>query len=1021
PAEALPILEQAAAGLDAAHRAGVIHRDFKSANVILVSEGSAVRAVVTDFGLARAAFDRNAAAITGLSETMGSPAYMAPEQVEGSEVGTAADVYALGVVAYEMVTGTWPFTGDTPMSVAIKRLREAPPPPSKHVPGLDPRWNDAILRCLERRPEDRFASAGAFVKALEREGPVSASPSVTAPEAAAPGKGRAWLPWAIGAAAVVLAVVFLSRTPSAPRGKNATTAALARGARRSFAVLGFRNASQRKEAAWLSTALSEMLSTELAVGDSLRSVPGENVARAKLELDLADSESYAKETLARIKANLGADVVLLGAYTALGEPAGGQVRLDIRIQDTGSGETVASVAVNGTESGLFDLVSQAGRTLRRSLGVSEVSAAESTRVRASLPQSAEASAAYADGLSLLRRLEPLAAKEKLEKARTLEPRHPFVHAALSHAFSMLGDDSRAASEAKEALDLSEGVSREARLAVEARYAEASLDWGKAVDAYRALAEFFPDDPDYALRLAEAQVAGGKAQSALETLDDLKRRLPLAGTDPRLDLTEARAAAAVSDYKRQAAAAARAVRSAGTLGARLLRAQGLAEQGAALFTLGQPAAALAACEEARRSFAEAGDAASAAAALLKAAVILQSQGDLAAAKKSHGEALALFRRVGYRKGAASALNGLASLARDEGNLERARELYEESIAAQREIGNRKGLAVALNNLASLLDVRGDVAGAEKMLEESIVLYRELGDLGGAAGVKNNLAELKKKSGDHAGARKLYDESLAFVKEAGDLESVVLTRNNLVLLLLAEGDLSGALSLGEEALADAKRSGNKSFVADSLAGRAEVLLAKGDLDGARKALDEALSLRIGVGEKSTIAETRLALARLFLEKGEAAKAETEASAALAAFRDEKAATPEALAHAVLARSFLARGKLDAATNEVESAAPLSKGGDVSERLLLDVTRARLDAASGRAEAAARRLLGVEEEAKRVGLPAVLFEARLALAEARLRREPAKARALLEETRKEAASKGFGRVEERASALLRAPSGR
>src|SRR5439155_10745194 len=102
---------------------------------------------------------------------------------------------------------------------------------------------------------------------------------------------------------------------------------------------------------------------------SLRSVPGENVARARLELGLADSESCAKETLQRIRANVGADLVLLGAYTALGASSGGQVRLDLRLQDTASGETTASVAVSGTESGLFDLVARAGRALRTTLGV----------------------------------------------------------------------------------------------------------------------------------------------------------------------------------------------------------------------------------------------------------------------------------------------------------------------------------------------------------------------------------------------------------------------------------------------------------------------------------------------------------------------------------------------------------------------------------------------------------------------------------------------------------------------------
>jgi len=124
-AEALPIVEQMAAGLDAAHRAGVVHRDFKSANVVLVPaeedghhiEGPGQRAVVTDFGLARSV-DGGEGLSTGLG-MVGTSAYMAPEQVEGGEVTPAADIYALGVVLYEMVTGVRPFVGDSPLSTAV--------------------------------------------------------------------------------------------------------------------------------------------------------------------------------------------------------------------------------------------------------------------------------------------------------------------------------------------------------------------------------------------------------------------------------------------------------------------------------------------------------------------------------------------------------------------------------------------------------------------------------------------------------------------------------------------------------------------------------------------------------------------------------------------------------------------------------------------------------------------------------------------------------------------------------------
>jgi len=114
-ADALSIVPQVAAGLDATHRAGVIHRDFECANVLLVPERGSVRAVVTDFGLARREeTGKDPSTTMSGGGLIGSPAYMAPKRVEGLELARAADLYALGVVLYEMRTGALPFVGATP-------------------------------------------------------------------------------------------------------------------------------------------------------------------------------------------------------------------------------------------------------------------------------------------------------------------------------------------------------------------------------------------------------------------------------------------------------------------------------------------------------------------------------------------------------------------------------------------------------------------------------------------------------------------------------------------------------------------------------------------------------------------------------------------------------------------------------------------------------------------------------------------------------------------------------------------
>jgi serine/threonine protein kinase len=165
--EAEPLVRQMASALAAAHEAGIVHRDFKPGNVVLVGSPGRWRAVVTDFGLALRSVtsDETASLPTGRG-LLGTPAYMSPEQIEGRSVTSGSDIYALGLVIFEMVAGRRPFQGDTAMSEAIKRVSVPPTPPRNIVPGLTPVWEAMILRCLEREPAKRFAGAQDVIAAL---------------------------------------------------------------------------------------------------------------------------------------------------------------------------------------------------------------------------------------------------------------------------------------------------------------------------------------------------------------------------------------------------------------------------------------------------------------------------------------------------------------------------------------------------------------------------------------------------------------------------------------------------------------------------------------------------------------------------------------------------------------------------------------------------------------------------------------------------------------------------------------
>jgi len=824
PAAALPIVRQVAAALGAAHEAGIVHRDFKSSNVILVGE----RAVVTDFGLARAIVSGDGldASLTASGSSLGTPAYMAPEQVEGKDAGPAADIYALGVVMYEMMTGRWPFTGGSPLSIAVKRLTEAPRPPREHVDDLDPVWEAVILRCLQRQPADRFATTADVVAALDgRRRPV---------EWRAPRRGAAAL-----AAALVIALAGVGLWRLAGRAREPASSAAAAptvALRRSVAVLGFRNLG-RPEAAWLSTAISEMLRTELAAGEKVRTIPGESVARMKVELALAETDSLAGDSLARIRQNLGADLVVLGSYLSV---RGGRLRLDLRLQETRQGEVLATAAEEGTEEEIFALVSKAGAGIRRALDMGAITESAASEVRASLPAKPEAARLYAEGLARLRVFDALGARDHLEGAVAAEPSHPLPHAALAAAWSALGYDGKARDEARRAFDLSQKLPREDRLVVEASYRQMSGEWDRAIEVYRGLLVFFPDHLDYGLSLAAAQSDSGRGQDALATVEALRRLPAPASDDPRIDLAEAEAARTLTDFRRQEKAAQQTAAKARAQRQLLLLAQARLAEGRALVNLGRLDEAQKACEEARGVFNAAGDVRGAARAENILAVARAQAGDMEGAKAMFEAALRSFQKIGDQRGIALQLGNVAGALDELGRPGEAARLYEEVLGVSRDIGDRSGVARTLNNIGVSRLAAGDLDGARRAYEEATQVFQVMGERRNVATGLNNIGEIQKKQGQTEAARARFAESLEISRPIGDKGLVAETLTQLAGIAEMAGDPRMAQAHLEEALGLFRQAGEKVREIETLRALADVVERRGDRARSAKLREEAKAI-------------------------------------------------------------------------------------------------------------------------------------------------------------------------------------
>src|ERR1035438_8181681 len=805
-----------------------------------------------------------------------------------------------------------------------------------------------------------------------------------------PGRGRIWPFWTSAALLLVLLVAYAGyrhsrRNQPVPKAQAQPSPLIPSSrTRRSVAVMGFASASENVRDVWLSTAFTEMLATELAAGDELRTVPEEDVPRAKLELSLTDKDSYGSNTLTKIRKDIGCDYVVAGSYLAVGRTDHGRLRLDARLQDAVTGDTVASVAVVGSQADLFDLASRAGEQLRSKLGVGSLTSTEVEEVKFSLPSNPEAARLYSDGLAKLRLYDDVAAGDLLQRVIRSQPEFSPAYSALATAWSDLGYDAKAAVAARKAMDLSQSLPQQARLQTEAHYHEIKGDWGQAIEVYSRLQRSYPDNLDYALNLAAAQDAMGKSAEAMATLAALRKSLAPERDDrrisnpriddPRIDITDAKIAGELGDYQREQILANRAASKAQITGARLLVARAKLIGGYASAVLGDLAGARDAYAVAQRMFAESRDVDRSAVASMNLGGLLAAQGDITGAKHDIEQALNVFRKQGDQTHLASALSNLGSMYGIEGDLPRAENLVRESVAIFTRLNRANQRDITTYNLAGFLQQQGKFREAKDMIEPLLEHLRNGGNktlLGSALQTLGSIAE-------------------------------------------TQGDMATALSRYRDAIARFKETGSKTQYADADRSLGKALLRGGDFVNARQVFSEALSVDRDMGLKPNTALDQIGLAEVSMAQG-GWVALGALRSAVDELRLRKMTDDEIEAEIVLARQILRHGEIAAATKMLGHTSTLStKSYDPTVRFDVALVNADLRIAEHRFDDARRTIRPALQRALAIGCVRCELEARLELGEIEIGAGNAeRARAQLHELATEARSKGFALIAERAAA--------
>ena len=924
PEEAILLVIQICRALDAAHSEGVIHRDLKPHNVMVDEQG---RLQVMDFGLAAST------EMTGFTQTgalLGTPEYMSPEQAKGDKADSRSDLFALGIIFYELLTGKTPYKADSAYSSLLKRTQERAVPVSKLDPSIPQYISEVVSKCLEIDPRHRYQTALEILKDLEAE----RRPRSVSIIAQIPFRFRTVAEsriWQVGAAAVAVVLILILAvlkpffwSSSPPPGKVV-----------SLAILPFYNASGEEDLNWLGTGLADMLTTDVGQSSQLRTVSPDRLHQVLTDLRISTATTLDPATLGRVAEFSNADVLVWGKYFKVGD----QIRIDATLRHVKRQETVSLKAEAPNETALLQAVAELAKSIHDNLALpsSVVKELQAKSFRPST-QSLQALRYYNEGVELVRRGNQLEAVKKFEASISADPQFALAHAELAHTYASLGYSREAEQFSRRAVELSENLPEQEKYLILAHDARILNDLDTAIESYRRLTEAMPSNPQLYFELGELYEAKGAFDLALNYYGRVLK------ADPQ-HLDALYAAGNVENKRQNFQSSLEYLNRALGLAVQLDNQQSKAK---ILHAIGYAYQWLNKRDEALRYY---------------------------------EESLALRRQIGDKQGVATSLNAIAQIHDLEGKPDQARASYEEALGIYREIGDKKGIGALLINLGVFFQERGQYPEALKFSKEALQLQMELGNEHYQAICHSNIGATYFLQGQYNDALTYYERALQLREKLKVPIEIAETLYNLAEASARIGQYERALSSYLRALEIWRQAGDKLGVGYASYGMGTLFLYQGRYGASLDAMQQALKAFQESQERSLwLGEIQAGYGNALGLVGRVEEAQTNLDAALQLARDLGNSPLIARIFNFQGDQFFYRGDYRAAQAHYQKA--LQTVTSTTDRyliLLSKVNLAKVDVKEGRARSALNVLKSLAREADTLGLKYLSTECSLHRAEA------------------------------------------